>query len=305
MYEEYNRGTGDVSNKRDSVKILKRVRRELAYLGIRFIVVLFQYCPNFMVSTVSKVLSQVAFFFWRGTNRIILKNMMMVFRGMDEKELKPAIREVYKNIVIGSVEVIKAYRRFPNDFHIEVEGYEHLVYSLNKKGKVICVSAHYGNWELLPLFLAMKGHKIAVIVRRVYDERLNRMLENFRRRYGIEIVYREKGEKIKLLKAFRRYELLGFLVDQRMKDVESINSTFLGIPSLTTVGFALLSKRYDIPVVVGVDRREKPFYHRILISEPLYPEGKDEKEIIDEVNKILSNFILASPWQWVWFHKRW
>ncbi len=286
-------------------EIKKRVRRWLVRLGIKTIISALRTLPeNFWIKGAG-FFSNLLKIFFRNETKIIKENYRKVY-GRETPD--GFVGKFYKNLVYGSIEIAKAEREFPRGFEFLVEEKKlNLIDELINDGKkIIWVSAHIGNWELLPFYFSSRGYKISVLARRLYDERLNEMLERFRKKMGVNVIYREeKNTAFQIMRAIKRDNIIGFLIDQNIKNVEYVESSFLGIPSNTPVGFARISKNFSMPVIVGVSVRVQPFSFKVLISHPILPDEKSDKEIVDEANLILTDFINSYPDQWMWIHRRW
>jgi KDO2-lipid IV(A) lauroyltransferase len=285
--------------------IKKRVRRWFAYFGIKTILSALKIVPKNLWLSATGVLAFILKILFSKQTKIIKENYKRVY---GKEPSNGFVNEFYRNLIYGSLEVVYAEKNFPDGFEFLVdEGKLKIIDELIKNGKkVVWVSGHIGNWELLPFYFSLKGYKISVLARRLYDDRLNERLEKFRKKMGVNVIYREEEKTgFQLVRALKRDDIIGFLVDQNIKNVESIESSFLGIPSRTPSGFARIAMDFLLPVIVGVNIRVKPFRFKILISDPIFPEGKTEKEMVDDVNSILTDFIKLSPEQWMWMHRRW
>lgn len=286
-------------------KIKRKIRRYLAYLGIKGIISALRLVPENLLIKSADLISSLLKIFFHNQTKIIKEN----YRTVNRRELPHGfVHKFYKNLFYCSVELLKAEKKFPDGFEFSVqEDKLKIIDEIIRDGKKITwVSAHLGNWELLPFYFSSLGYKISVVARRLYDERLNHLLEKFRKNIGINVIYREdKRTAFQIMRAIRRDDIIGFLIDQTIKNVDSIESPFLGIPSRTPSGFAKISMKFSMPIIVGVNIRLKPFSFRILISEPIFPNGKSEAKIVDEVNAILTDFISSYPEQWMWIHRRW
>jgi len=286
-------------------EIRKKVRRWFAYAGIKTILLALKTIPESIWIRSAGILSYLLKILFPKQTKIIKENYRRVYgRRLPDGFLD----KFYRNIIYGSLEVLRAEEKFPDGFEfiVDEEKLKLVDEIIKSKKKLIWVSAHLGNWELLPFYFSSMGYKISVIARRLYDERLNQRLERFRKKMGVNVIYRdEKNTGFQIMRAIKRDEIIGFLVDQNIKNVESVESSFLGIPSRTPSGFAKISREFSIPIIVGVNIRLKPFSFKIMISEPLLPDEKSDKQIVDEVNSILTDFIKVQPEQWMWIHRRW
>jgi KDO2-lipid IV(A) lauroyltransferase len=176
---------------------------------------------------------------------------------------------------------------------------EEMVEKAFKKGKgVIFIAAHLGNWELMAACYALnEHHPVSVIARSIYDERVNRILLKFRSRYGVKTILRGKvrrGESItastkEILRVLRRNELLGIVIDQNIKGIDSVPVTFLGIPTTAPSGAASLARASQAEVFFGSTHRGHDNQHH---NTSLFTRLIEEK-------------VREFPSQWVWIHDRW
>ncbi len=87
---------------------------------------------------------------------------------------------------------------------VEFENPNILQTALDKDKRVIFITAHYNNWELLPIAVASKFNIKLVGVGRKLDSKLmdNVILKDSRELYGVEMVYR-KGAIEKFNESFK------------------------------------------------------------------------------------------------------
>jgi len=111
----------------------------------------------------------------------------------------------------------------------------------------IFFSAHFGNWEILPLGATQRG----VPLDRVYREANNRLVEWLYRhgRATVEGALIPKGPAgaRKLLRSLKKGRHIAMLVDQKMND--GIPAPFFGREVMTAPALAEMALRYDCPVV--------------------------------------------------------
>ena len=79
----------------------------------------------------------------------------------------------------------------------------------------VCVAAHLGNWELHAWGVARHGPPLHAVGKENVDPRLTRLIDRFRAHGGVKNVWRgQPGAAVALLRALRKGELLGILIDQ-------------------------------------------------------------------------------------------
>lgn len=194
--------------------------------------------------------------------------------------------------------------------YIETEGEDYVVKSLEKGGGAIIVTGHIGNWELLAAYWAWQGYSIAAIARRIYIERLNQMLVDFRSRQGVETILRESPHSTRqLLRALKNNSLLGMLIDQDTR-VQSVSVPFFGRLARTPAAAASLAIRRDLPVHAAFIQRRPEGGHRITVT-PAFTVARtgdvrtDITALTRVFNAALEAQVRRNPAEWVWWHRRW
>ena len=111
-----------------------------------------------------------------------------------------------------------------------------------------------------------------------------------------------------LIKALRRGEHLGMLVDQKLN--EGIPVPFFGRDAMTAPALAQLARRFACPVApVRVERLEGAHF-RLTVYPPLTLAESGDREAdtaaaMGQVNAIIEGWIRDRPEQWLWLHRRW
>ncbi len=97
----------------------------------------------------------------------------------------------------------------------------------------VCVAAHLGNWELHAWGVARHGLPLHAVGKENVDPRLTRLIDRFRAHGGVRNVWRgQPGAAVALLRALRKGELLGILIDQDT-NVQNVFVPFFGRPAAT------------------------------------------------------------------------
>lgn len=194
--------------------------------------------------------------------------------------------------------------------YVEAEGEEHVARSLEKGGGAIVVSGHVGNWELLAAYWAWQGYSIAAVARRIYIERLNQMLVDFRRRQGVETILREGPHSARQLRrAIKNNSILAILIDQDTQ-VQSVSVPFFGHLARTPTAAASLAIRHQLPVHAAFIQRRPGGGHRITVTPAFEVERSgdvraDITALTRAFNAALEAQVRRNPAEWVWWHRRW
>jgi Kdo2-lipid IVA lauroyltransferase/acyltransferase len=172
----------------------------------------------------------------------------------------------------------------------------------------VFVSAHLGNWNLLPLLAARTSVPLAVVYRQQTNPRIERLLQGWRSTPGCRFLEVKEASRA-LPRELRQGRSVGLLIDQRYDRGELI--PFFGAPAYTTVVPARLACRLGLPLVpVQVERRRGASFvvtvHRPVPRDPgLDDEEAAARAMTARVNELFARWIVARPDQWVCAKRRW
>jgi len=174
---------------------------------------------------------------------------------------------------------------------------------------LILLTAYYGPFDLLPIFLGYNGICAAVVYRRHSNAAFDEYRRRIRGRSGCEL--------IPLANAPQRVEqiLAGggtvAMVADHYAQKGGMPATFLGLPTRAMRSVGLLAWRYDADVVVsGIRRVGEPFRFKIVVTDIVKHAQWQERDdpvtyITQRYLRGLEKLILADPSQYVWLHARW
>lgn len=174
----------------------------------------------------------------------------------------------------------------------------------------IAITGHVGNWELLGSWFAAhsRGGRCHAVAKRMPNARLNALVEDLRRRFGIEPLYRDDAasKPVHLLKSGGALVLVP---DQDIRSMAGVFVDFFGRPAWTPVGPARLAYAANVPIWGGFFVREGEGF-RIVPMEPIRPDVTRPKdaEVLRMTKAWSAQFeaiIRRYPEQWPWYHDRW
>jgi KDO2-lipid IV(A) lauroyltransferase len=258
-----------------------------------------------------RCLGRCAFYALKRERRKAQGNLDIAFgnsRSQEEKDI--IIRELFENLGKGLIETITLtkFNRDNIDRYVACKGIETIERFIQEGKGGIVVSAHFGNWELLAHYFAIKGYRVNVIARRVRMENFENFLSRVRRRHGVNILYRDASAK-EVIALLKKNEFVGMMPDQDMDSISGVFVDFFGRKAYTPDGPAVLNILTRSPIVPCFIVR-KDFGHEIVIEEPVElsaTEDKD-KDILENTQrytKVIESYVRQFPSQWVWFHERW
>ncbi len=260
---------------------------------------------------IGRCLGKAVFYLLKSTRKIALDNLDVAFSSSKSAEEKRLIaREVFENLGKNLIEVVSLikFNKRNIDRYIKCKGLETIERLLEQGKGGIVLSAHFGNWELMAHYFAIKGYKVNVIARHMRIEQFEQFLARVRKRHGVNILYRDASAK-DAISILKKNEFVGVMLDQDMDSVSGVFVDFFGRPAYTPNGPAVLNLLTGAPIIPCFMVR-KDFGHEILIDRPieLSRAGNREKDISENTQRctrVIEDYVRGFPSQWVWLHRRW
>ncbi len=238
--------------------------------------------------------------------------LLAAFPGMREGEALGIARGVARNFGRLPGELVLARRRgwaFLENRLVTDDSLEHMDAARAAGKGVIVISAHMGNWELLAWWGARNyPEPLAVVGKRIRNPGLNRLVNDLRRRGGMEVIDRDDPPR-RMLRHLARPGILGILPDQDVDVLAGEFLEFFGRPAYTSTGPAALSLASGAPMVPGFLLREGEKF-LVRFAPPIFPsrERPKREEILRLTrawSRAVEEAIRSRPEQWAWFHRRW
>lgn len=230
--------------------------------------------------------------------------------GRTESEARGIARGMYTHLGLTLMEFL----RFPlldrafMEREIEFDGFEHYENAARQGKGVLILTAHIGNFELGCQAFVLKGQSLTVIVKPLKPASLNDYAWKTRARLGVKCVPHHNSVR-ECLRALKRREAIGFILDQNMKRKEGVFVDFFGRPACTSPGLAYLSVQSGAPVMPSFIVRLPDGRHRVMMLEALPPPPDKTPDAIREATQrytaIIEGMIRRYPDQWLWLHRRW
>jgi len=241
------------------------------------------------------------------SKKLIHQNIMKAFPNIEQKKMNEIVSAMWDNYgrVFAEYVYIKNFRITNLNTNIIVEGKEILDEIKKNNKKVIFVSGHFSNFELMALQLEKMGVKIATVYRPLNNIFLNKIIERIRKKYICKNQIKKGIGGLKdLLKLNKKGYSTALMIDQRVTQGSKIN--FFNEKAFTTTIPAQLVKKFNIPVVPIFIERSDGIKFRMKVHKPIYfTDSRSTDDITEQLNKVLEKMILDSPNYWIWSHNRW
>ena len=227
--------------------------------------------------------------------------------GVDDLDRKKIIKNMWGNYgrILAEYSFLKKFKNNTFRKYIEIEGNNYLEEIKKNNKKVVFISGHFNNFELMAMHLENSGLDVAAIYRPLNNIFLNGIMEKIRLNHICKKqIKKGKSGTRELLQLFKDGYSIALMIDQRVS--EGIKSKLFNRSALTTTIPAQLVKKYSVDVVPIYIERKNDIYFKMHINKPIFfDENKSLEEITDKLNKILEEMILKNPDQWIWSHDRW
>jgi KDO2-lipid IV(A) lauroyltransferase len=262
-------------------------------------------------------LSGLGYLLLKKRRKITLENLQLAFPEKQEQERVRIAKASYQNLGISfAFNLLIQTNRITNK---ELESYvtledQHTFHDAFKDGTsgTLFITAHIGNWELLPQYIALKQTTpLHVIAREASNPLIEKhLISPLRNRFGFNVFYK-KNAVLHMLRALKRGEHAGILIDQKLNDRIHVEVPFFGLPSRCTPVPALLQIRHNIRIqpIFMIHKQNGTF--SFLIEKPIEhvnnsaSEEEQIRHLTAQHQAAIEKIIRAYPEQWFWMHNRW
>ena len=239
------------------------------------------------------------------SKKLIKENIMRAFPDIDDENLNSIISSMWDNYgrVFAEYMFIKKFRN--KNENISVEGKEILENIKNNNQKVIFISGHFSNFELMAMEIEKSGINLAAIYRPLNNIFLNFIMERIRKKHICKNQIKKGIGGVKeLVRLNKEGYSTALMIDQRVS--EGIKSLFFNEKASTTTIPAQLVKKFNIPVVPVFIERIDNIKFKMTVYNPIsFSENDTTEDITLQLNKFLENMIVENPKNWIWSHNRW
>ncbi len=287
------------------------MRDFLYILLFRFFAFVVKITPTLLLSKLIKALAIFAYIVDKKHRRIAEVNLDFAYnKTLSEADKKEIIILAYENILKNAISV--ASDMTPEEM---LSKFEYVNIGVVKKliddgTKIIFITAHYGNWEVLIKALAAKtGLKIVAVGRELDSKVMDMVIKNSRERFGAELISKH-GAMRKLVKALKDGKSAGILVDQNTAEDEGLLISFFGKEARQTPVASILARRFRAAIVPVFCENIELDRYKLIFYEPIYCPLTDDVDAdilscTQAQSDALEVQIRKNPGLWFWFHKRW
>ncbi|MDP3702818.1 MAG: LPS export ABC transporter periplasmic protein LptC, partial [Candidatus Omnitrophota bacterium] len=286
------------------------IRRRLMYLGFQGLRRSVQWLPLGVSRAFGRALGWLAYVLLRSQRRLTKRHLIFALGdSLSAPQRRRVAGRVFQHLGQNIMEWLRLPQLSLRDLQALVvsEGLEHLRAAIAKGNGAIVVTAHFGNWEMIPLYLKSLGFEGGVLARRLRYPEYESFLITMRGAKGVPTFVR--GSVKEVAKVLRANQIIGLLPDQDIDSLEGVFVNFFGHPAHTPVGPAALSLMTGAPILPCFMIREGARF-RLVIEPPVaIPQTGDRAQAIATLTQawsdVIESYVRRYPEQWVWMHRRW
>ena len=280
------------------------------YQAIKVLFLLFGLMPASWRMACANTIGRIWFAVDKRHRDVAISNLDQAF-GTEKspREIRCLARRVFQNIALIPFEVGWSYRLDAEQHKqvMRIIGLSNLRNAMRRGKGALLITAHSGNWELLPSAVQLAGFPAHVIYRPLNFKPADRYLYEYRVRFGVQMIPKKKSMR-KIIRALDQKECVGIVLDQNAGYTAGVFADFLGKPASTSMGLSLAALKYEAPVLtVFTYRQDGKFFVEIGEEIPLVRTGDKEKDVVENTrryNQAIETFVRNHPDQWFWVHNR-
>lgn len=268
--------------------------------------------PYKYISNIGRVLGILVYLIDVRHRRIVRRNLKFIYPEWTPHYVKKISKRIFQNLGITLLEICQTSCFSEDNImnKVKIRGQKHLINAMDKKKGAILISAHLGNWEILPLLCPLYFKRpITLVAKQIKNKLINRRVYRFRARFGNRVF--DKGDAFsEMTRTLRQNQIVGILIDQGTRISVGVKITFFNKFVSATPAAALLALRCKSPVLPAFCIRNGDGTFTVSIEPPLALERTDDLRADLRTNtQIMTDAVEKSvrkyPEQWFWVHKRW
>ncbi|MGI4775930.1 MAG: hypothetical protein ACRYE9_03255 [Janthinobacterium lividum] len=209
---------------------------------------------------------------------------------------------------IGEFPFINSMSEQEVEDRIKISGLEYIKEFKEANQPILMFTGHFANWDFCLRYVNKICSKFGVVYRKSNNPYVDGVIRNLRNCEGIRFIAKGSQGVKDLTRSIRAKESILMLVDQKMND--GIEVPFFGFPAMTPNAIAKLALKLQYPIIpCQIVRTHGSNFEIVLHKAISYNQTndlvKDCYNIMLKINKLLEQWIIQHPSQWLWFHNRW
>jgi KDO2-lipid IV(A) lauroyltransferase len=291
-----------------------KFKHRVEYILFAVIVLLIKISPLFLIKLNQKLVQYLLKKLSKRRSGIVAKNLRIAFPHYTEGEISALTRAISRHFSSVFIEIITIFvKKQPEKIlkKVEILHPKFLEKALDKKKGVILFSAHFGNWELIPLILSRQlNQKVNSVAREMNNPLVEKKVKQFRKYMGSQLIDKRNSVRT-ILKRLEKNGIVYLLIDHNTIAREGVFVDFFGKPASTVTSVSQLHLKRAIPIIPIFIHYEKDKIILELLDEidatgtSTGNQKEDILQLTQRCTSIIEEKIRQYPEQWFWFHNRW
>ncbi len=288
------------------------MRKWLEYAIVRALVALLGSMPRSVARGLGAGVGAAAYLSLRRLHNVGLRNLELAFPEKSAADRERILRRLYRNLgwLLAEFCQMPRYTRESTQRFLRYEGLENFLAAQARGKGVLIVTGHLGAWELSSYYHSLMGHPMSIVIRRLDNERVDRLVNSIRCLHGNRILHKNDFAR-GLLAAMRHGESVGILMDTNMTPPQGVFVPYFGRQAYTASGLARVALKTGAAVLPGFmlwEETERKYVLRFGEEIPLVATGDDEADALANTARftaVIEDWVRRYPEQWLWVHRRW
>ena len=296
----------------------KHFRRKIRYpfeiMGYKLAQLIIPILPRKWVINLAKLIGKIVVALPISEKKIGLKNLDAVFgETKTQKEKEKILATAFATFALTMMDLFWFSKNSEQRIKKWVDIHPSFKKLFQDKA-LLCVTAHFGNWEISALASVYHGVELASVAAPLKNKAINHVVIKHREQKGQVIIPRE-GAMRTMLNRLRKNKKVGLVLDQNVPTHKGgIIVDFMGLPTPVTPAAGALSYRTGTEIFLGFCTLQPDSGHYLLYSSgTIQPPPFDKKLNTQEITQALtqqiiskiSEEILNHPELWLWSYKHW
>ncbi|HEX4178123.1 MAG TPA: lysophospholipid acyltransferase family protein, partial [Rhizomicrobium sp.] len=216
---------------------------------------------------------------WLPPDRVARANLLRAFPEKSQAERDAIRRTMWDNLgrVVGEYPHLDRFTPKGEDPRITYNLASGVTLDSLKGQPLMFLSAHLGNWEMMPILAQQLGFDAATVVRPPNNPYVADWVARQRRINGPDTLIAKHNAVRSMLAQLRANRALCMLVDQKLR--EGIAVTFFGHDAMTTPAPAALALKTGTRICIAANRRSAGARFHVTVSPVLdFTPSGDETE---------------------------
>lgn len=288
------------------------MRRKLEYLAVLVLIRAIGLLPREAARRLGAAIGALAFMALPRLRRVGYRNLQIAFPGQSRPEHAAILRAEYRSLGWQLAEFCQMRKYTPQNTasFIRYEGLDHYLAARESGRGVLILTGHLGAWELSSFYHSLMGYPMSMVIRRLDNELVDRLVNEIRCQHGNTVVHKDDFAR-GLIAAMRQGETVGILMDTNMTPPQGLFVDFFGTPACTASGLARVALKTGAAVLPGFllwEASSQQYVLRFGEQLDLIRSNDNDADVLANTalfTSLLEDYIRRHREQWLWLHRRW